>query len=107
MFEYAGLSTVLVRLAQAACVLEDPRRYSKYPCRREGGLFWPDGSKADLHLKDDQTVRIRSCGFPKAHPEIDRGAVYLGDLELDFKGEKAATPICKKVLEDLEGLKKN
>eukprot|EP00913_Durusdinium_trenchii_P021053 g19786.t1 len=61
----------LVRLCRLHA--QDPRRYSKYPCRREGGLFWPDGSKADLHLKDDQTVRIRSCGFPKAHPEIDRG----------------------------------
>ncbi|CAK9075160.1 Uncharacterized protein SCF082_LOCUS36473 [Durusdinium trenchii] len=71
----------LVRLCRLHA--QDPRRYSKYPCRREGGLFWPDGSKADLHLKDDQTVRIRSCGFPKAHPEIDRAGPYDGRKRSD------------------------
>lgn len=52
---------------------EDPVRYAKYPCRDGKTLRWPDGSVARLDLSEDQTVRIRSCGFPTAHPEINRG----------------------------------
>ncbi len=55
------------------CIAEDPAKYSKYPCRDGRKLYWPDGSRAELELSEDQTVRIRSCGFPTAHPEINRG----------------------------------
>eukprot|EP00435_Cladocopium_sp_Y103_P074983 s22_g52.t2 len=52
---------------------EDPIKYAKYPCRDGRTLYWPDGRVANLELSEDQTVRIRSCGFPTAHPEINRG----------------------------------
>lgn len=64
---------------------EDPIKYAKYPCRDGRTLYWPDGRVANLELSEDQTVRIRSCGFPTAHPEINRGGrcdTLLAELEL-------------------------
>ena len=51
---------------------KDPETFGKYPCRREGELWWPNGQKAKLKLRGDQTLRLRKCGF-KAHPEVNRG----------------------------------
>lgn len=62
-------------------LLQDPIKYAKYPCRDGRTLYWPDGRVANLELSEDQTVRIRSCGFPTAHPEINRGAV--GSVGMD------------------------
>ena len=58
-------------------LLQDPIKYAKYPCRDGRTLYWPDGRVANVELSEDQTVRIRSCGFPTAHPEINRGAVGI------------------------------
>ncbi|CAJ1392168.1 unnamed protein product [Effrenium voratum] len=65
---------------------QDPGRFQRYPCRREGDLFWADGSPVvEVALDpEDPTVRLRRCKLPLAHPEIDRGgrcAPLLAELK--------------------------
>lgn len=84
---------------------EDPETFGRYPCRKEGQLWWPNGQQAQVQLRGDQTLRLRPCGF-KAHPEVNRGthavhavhAVPGGRcdkllLELDSEWEPKSGPL--------------
>jgi len=73
---------------------QDPTRFSRYPCIKKSSgassrmrLFWFGGAEVSPEFAlnpNDYSTRLRACGYPISHPEINRSGRCLTLLnELD------------------------